>query len=220
VQKLSRSAGVILSVLLALVCARARAADDVDSLARDVDRVLSLRQVKDLQRTYAQLAQLGQWDAMAALFTNEATFIRGADTVSGRKAIAEWLMRRGGGKSGLPAGALHTEFIDEPLANLSADGRSAKVRWMSMSFLGDGKGNARIEGGIYENEYVREEQGWKIAVSHYYAQYSGSYEDGWINEGGGDLPRMSGLLDGGGEGGCDRVGRRGVGATVARPNTT
>ena len=186
-----RSAGAILSVVLGIFCAEACAADDVDALARDVDRLISLREVKDLQRSYAQHAQSGHWTEMAALFTNDATFIRGTETVSGRKAIAQWLTRRGGGGfddlSGLPAGALHTQFIDEPLANLSADGRSAKVRWMSLSFLGDGKGNARIEGGIYENEYVREALGWKIAVSHYYAQYSGPYADGWTNEGGADL---------------------------------
>ncbi|HEY8508174.1 MAG TPA: nuclear transport factor 2 family protein, partial [Steroidobacteraceae bacterium] len=56
------------------------------------------------------------------------------------------------------------------------------------SFLGDGKGNARIEGGIYQNEYVREGERWKISVAHYYPQFSGPYETGWINEGGADLP--------------------------------
>ena len=184
-----RAGGALLCVVLGLAGASASAADDVDSLARDVDRLLSLRQVKDLQRSYAHYAQYGQWSEMAALFTKDATFIRGTETVNGRTAIEGWLTRRGGGKHGLPAGALHTEFIDEPLANLSVDGRSAKVRWMSLSFLGDGQGKARIEGGIYENEYVREARGdWKISVSHYYAQYSGSYEDGWINETGGDLP--------------------------------
>lgn len=183
-----RAAGALLCLALGVACARSYAADDVDTLARDVDRLISLRQVKDLQRSYAQYAQSGQWNEMAGLFTSNATFIRGDETLNGRKAIANWLTRRGGGKRGLPSGALHAELIDEPLANLSVDGRSAKVRWMSLAFLGDGRGNARIEGGLYENEYVREAQGWKISVSHYYPQYSGSYEDGWTNEGGADLP--------------------------------
>ena len=182
-----RAGGAFLCVVLGF--AGACAADDVDTLARDVSRLTSLRQVKDLQRSYAHYAQSGQWNAMAALFAKDATFIRGTETLHGRKAIEQWLTRRGGGRHGVPAGGLHTEFIDEPLANLSVDGASAKVRWMSLAFLGDGQGKARIEGGIYENEYVRESQGdWKISVSHYYAQYSGSYEDGWINEGGADLP--------------------------------
>jgi hypothetical protein len=145
----------LLVLLMILACAYARAADDVDTLARDVDRLESLRQVKDLQRSYAHYAQFGMWDEMAGLFVRDASFIRGSGKLRGRTAIGDGLKRRGGGRRGLALGALHTELIDEPLVNLSVDGRSAKGRWMSISMIGDGKGNARIEGGIYENEYVR-----------------------------------------------------------------
>lgn len=179
---------------LAFLCTQASAADnaEIDELARDVDRLTSLREVKDLQRTYAHYAQFGLWDEMARLFSADARFIRGAETVTSPAAIADWLKRRGQGLSarprGLASGALHTEMIDEPLVNLSVDGRSAKGRWMSLTFLGDGRGDARIEGGIYQNEYVREGERWRISVSHYYPQYSGRYETGWTNEGGADLP--------------------------------
>src|SRR5688572_8125112 len=130
---------------------------------------------------------------MGSLFSSDGKVVRATETITGPKAIASWLKtRNGGGKQGLPAGAMNTRLIDEPLVNLSVDGRSAKGRWMSMAFMADGKGNASIQGGIYENEYVREGQGenqtWKISVQHYYQQYSGSYEEGWSNEGGGDLP--------------------------------
>ncbi|MEI9852233.1 MAG: nuclear transport factor 2 family protein [Sphingomonas sp.] len=182
-----------MAVLLLVVTqsgALARPAGDTDMLARDVDRLESLRAVKDLQRSYAQYSQFGLWDEMAGLFTARASFVRGAETMKGRAAIAGWLMRRGGGRRGLAPGALHTELIDEPLVNLAADGRTAKGRWMSLSLLGDGKGAARIEGGIYENDYVREGRVWKIAAVHYHPQFSGNYADGWINEGGGDLPMI------------------------------
>ncbi len=72
------------ALVLVLACAPIHAADDVDSLSRDVERLTSLRTVKDLQRSYAQLAQFGQWSAMAALFTSDATFISGAQTLKGR----------------------------------------------------------------------------------------------------------------------------------------
>ena len=174
-----RAAGALLGLALMLVPgsfpAIAATTDDVDSLARDVQRLTSLREVKDVQRQYAHLAQYGRWQEMAGLFTADARFTQGKESVTGRTAIARWLKaNHGGGRDGLPARALNTEFIDEPLANLSVDGRTAKVRWMSMAFRGDGRGKATIEGGIYENEYVREAQGWKISVSHYHAQYSGT----------------------------------------------
>jgi len=166
------------------------ATDSVDRLARDVDRLESLRAVKTLQRTYAQYAQYGRWTDMAALFAEGGRIEWGDRRIEGRAAIADWAMRRSGGATpaGLAPGALDTELIEEPLVNLSPDGKSARGRWMSLSFLGDGKGHTRIEGGIYENDYVREGGRWKIATAHYYPQYEGSYADGWTNVGGRELP--------------------------------
>jgi hypothetical protein len=182
-----RTTTAFLSLFL-VAGATANAADDIDTLARDVDRLESVRQVKDLQRSYAHYAQYGLWDEMAGLFVRNASFIRGSENMKGQAAIADWLTRRGGNRRGLPSGALNSELIDEPLVNLSTDGLTAKARWMSISFLGDGNGSARIEGGIYENEYVRDGKIWKISVARFFPQFSGKYDTGWINEGGADLP--------------------------------
>lgn len=156
----------------------------IDSLARDVERVESVREVKDLQRTYVQLLQFGQWKSAAALFADNGTFQWGDQTVTGRRAIADWLRTDAGAMDGIRRGSLHTVIADEPLINLSVDGRSAKVRWAGLRFLGDGAGATRIEGGIYENEYVLQGRDWKISLLHYYPQYAGPYETGWRNVGG------------------------------------
>jgi hypothetical protein len=185
---LARWARRILVGALLITGSAAYAADSLDALADDVNRLESLRQVKDLQRAYAHYAQAGRWNEMGALFTRDARFIRGADRIAGGAAISKWLTRQGGGRQGLAPGALHFEFIDEPLANLSVDGRSARVRWMSLTLQGDGKGATHLRGGIYENEYVRDGAGWKISVSHFHPQYSGDYSIGWVNEGNADLP--------------------------------
>ena len=163
------------SLLLCLcLSSGARSANDVDSLARDVARLGALREVKDLQRSYAQYAQAGRWQQMADLFTADARFVYGKETLEGRKAIAAWLTQRAGAR-GLAPGAVHMEMIDQPLAHLAADGRTARVRWMGLTFAGDGKGGTRIEGGLYENEYVLLGNDWKISRSHYHAQYAGTY---------------------------------------------
>ncbi len=175
------------AVWASLVGTAACAAEDVDSLARDAGRLEALRAAKDVQRSYAQLAQFGRWKDMAALFTPNARLVDGAESVDGRIAIAAWLQRRGGGHPGLAPGAFDSELIEEPLVNLSTDGNSAKGRWMSLSLLGDGKGKTRIESGIYENEYVRDGRSWKISLAHYYPQFVGDYENGWKNAGGADL---------------------------------
>ncbi len=162
--------------------------DSVDALARDVGRLESFRTVKDVQRAYAHFGQYGLWDATAALLADNATLDWGDQRVSGKAAIRDWLRARGGGQTGLPKGALNTELIDEPLVNLSADGNSAKGRWMALAFRGDGKGRAWFEGGTYENDYTRTPNGWKIAAIRYFPLFEGPYADGWSNAGGKDLP--------------------------------
>lgn len=179
---------ILLATTLLGLAPAVHAADSLDALARDVDRLESLRQVKDLQRTYVHLSQAGLWNEMGALFTRDARFIRGPLTLSGSSAIAGWLTRQGGDRQGLPAGAMRFEFIDQPLANLSVDGRTARVRWMAMLMSGNGAGGTRIEGGIYENEYRREAGTWKISVSHYYPQFEGDHANGWYNIDNADLP--------------------------------
>ena len=154
------------------------ASQDLNALARDVGRVESLRQVKDVQRRYAQYQQYGLWNDMAALFSDGAVIQWGDAEIKGRGAILDWLEGRGAEVGGLGPGALNTEFIDEPLVNLAVDGESAEARWMSLAFKGDGEGKAWIEGGLYENDYVREGGLWKIAVMRYYPQYEGGYAIG------------------------------------------
>ncbi len=87
----------------------------------------------------------------------------------------------------MKADDLSSMFIDAPVVNLAVDGESAKARWQCIIFHGHGS-SARIEGGVFVNEYAREGGVWKIAKVNYYPQYDGAYEDGWINWGGGDIP--------------------------------
>jgi hypothetical protein len=162
--------------------------DTVDELARDVDRAESLRAVKNLQRTYAQYSQFGLWREMADLFADDGAYIFDEHRVQGRAAIAEYLKaQEGGGREGLEPGAIHTEIVDHPVVNLSADGESAKGRWYGFLLLADGRGNASIRGGVFENEYVRRNGRWQIGVHRYYPQYAGPYETGWTNWQGRDL---------------------------------
>ncbi len=163
-------------------------ASELDELAQSVERTESLRAVKDLQRNYAHYAQFGLWDDMASLFTADATFTWDTRSVQGKAKIAAWLRHRGGNELGPVTSWVTTELIEEPLINLAADGSSAKGRWMGLSLLGESKYGARIEGGIYENTYVHVNGVWLFSSLHFYPQYSGTYEQGWINTDGKDLP--------------------------------
>lgn len=161
----------------------------LDELARDVDRAEAIRDVKTLQRTYAQYAQYGLWNEMGALFAHNGVLNTGTRQFTGGKAIAEYLADKyGNGHQGLPPGAVDTQLVGAPVVNLSVDGVTAKARWDVMFLRSDGHGNASIEGGIFENTYVKEDGVWKFADLHFYPLYAGPYETGWTNVDGKDLP--------------------------------
>lgn len=185
----------LLAITIAMIWSPVTMAQDkpnlsINELARDVELVESLRAAKDLQRFYSQYAQFGMWEEMADLFTEDAKLVWDEKEVSGKSAIADWLKARVGGKRGLAPGALHSELVEDPLINLSADGRSAKSRWMALAMAGDGQGGSWIEGGIYENEYALDGGVWKISKLHFYTQYEGDYEIGWTNANNAELPHV------------------------------
>lgn len=165
----------------------------LEGLAQQVERTESLRAVLTLQRTYAQYAQHGLWNQLGSLFTGNGTFvfdglIKSAQTATGSDAIAAFLRNRyGGGYEGPRADGLSTMMIEAPVVNLSADGLTAKARWEVLIFHGH-RGSARVEGGMFENDYVREGGVWKIATARYFPEFDGSYDAGWTNWGGGNLP--------------------------------
>ena len=195
-----RPFALICSVLALAFALPVHADPALDSFARDLDRTESVRAVKTLQHSYAQYAQFGLWNAVGALFApgGQLVFdgqIKPAQTAKGPAAIAAFLRARyGGGHEGQAADGLSTMMIDSPLVNLAPDGASAKARWDVLIYHGHG-GQARIEGGIFENDYVRHGGVWKIATVHYYPQYDGPYEQGWVNWGGGDLPMVPNHFD-------------------------
>jgi predicted transcriptional regulator len=188
-----RTFALIWSLMALLIAAPAQADAALDRLARDIDRTESVRAVKALQNHYAQYAQAGLWEDVGRLFAADGQFIfdgqiMPARTARGPAAIAAFLRNRyGGGREGAWADGLSATMIDNPVLNLTPDGDRATVRWAAMIFHGRGT-EARIEGGVFVNDYVRDGGTWKIARAHYYPQFDGPYEQGWTNWGGGDLP--------------------------------
>ena len=63
----------------------------------------------------------------------------------------------------------------QPVVTLAADGQSGKGRWHSMAMRGGYERSASWAGGVYENEYVRENGVWKFKDVRSVPQYSGRY---------------------------------------------
>ena len=61
----------------------------------------------------------------------------------------------------------------QPVVTLAADGQSGKGRWHIMAMLGGYGTSASWAGGVYENQYVRENGVWKFKEVRYLPQVLG-----------------------------------------------
>ena len=143
----------------------------VEAVAVAVDNVDAIRAVKRLQYAYAQCLEQGRVSDIVSLFADSGSVEIGDKVISGRPALRQHFA--------LPADRLNLRMSLSPVINLSADGTRAKGRWREVAMLGERGTSATWEGGIYENDYVREKGVWKIAAVHFYPQYAGTYEAGW-----------------------------------------
>ncbi|KAM7192724.1 hypothetical protein V8F33_008185 [Rhypophila sp. PSN 637] len=195
-----RLSSVLTATVLLVTRASAQSPVTIESLTEDLARLESVREIKNVQRTFAQLAHYGRFQQMASFFADNGILRWGAGTgtnilddsdataITGPAAIETWLRTDAGKMDGLQPGSLNTWINEQPVITLSADGKSAKGRWHCLRFMGDGKGSSRIEGGIFENQYALVGERWKISLMRYYPLYAGSYRDGWKNVGGKGLP--------------------------------
>jgi ABC-type nitrate/sulfonate/bicarbonate transport system substrate-binding protein len=152
----------------------------IDQLAVNADNVDGIRAVKRLQHIYAQYMEQGQWNDLADLFADKGVAQFDQTIVEGKDAVRLFFTNRlGRGVQGLGTGRLNLRMVLSPVVNLSADGSHAKARWHEVAMLGEYGKSANWQGGIYENEYVRENGVWKIATLHFYPNFAGSYETGW-----------------------------------------
>jgi hypothetical protein len=178
----------VFSFLLVASPWMAGAASPLNALARDVTRVESVRQIKNIQKQVSHLAQFGQWHSISQLFTPNSTFMWSNTTINGASSIEQWMRTDSGAMDGIGTGSLNTLIAESPVISLGVDGKTAKGRWNGIWFQGDGKGRTRIQGGIYENQYSLTDAGWRISLLRYHAMYKGTYEDGWKNVDGKGIP--------------------------------
>lgn len=168
------------AVPLGPVLAATPAPGGLAALTRDVDRAESVRAIKRLQRAWALYTDLGEWNAAAALFTDDAELVHADNRFKGRAAIRTYFETVvGQGHMGLPEKTLHVPFLMAPIITLAADGESAHGRWHAFSMRGSFGGEASWQGGIFRCTYERRDGRWKIAKQLFSPMLLGPYEGGW-----------------------------------------
>jgi hypothetical protein len=141
--------------------------------------------ILNLQSIYGYYVDKSQWDQAADLFAVDATLeIAGRGLFVGQDRIREYLNELG------PAqyGRLFNHMQLQPVVHVAEDGTRAKARWRSFMQVGHLGQEARWGDAVYENEYVKEGEVWKISKLHSFITFYVEYDRGW-NKGAVELPK-------------------------------
>lgn len=193
----SNVARLTLSLILGLaVCTNAFATDDaqrlaalkarVKALAEETTYVEAITKIQRLGRSFGYYTDKGYFGEAADLFTENGTFQWGVDGIyKGKAHIRELLTRHGGGSMtdgpGLPFGRLNLRMQLQPMVTVAADGKTAHARWREWGLLGEYKKSATWGDAILEDDYVKEDDVWKIAARRYYLNFEAPYQGGWAS---------------------------------------
>ena len=162
----------------------AAAADDlggrVDRLLRDIERAEDIRSVKRLKRAYSHYLELGLWNDLIELFTENAVGDYPAGVFVGRENLwPHFLDNNGRGILGVENGRLMPHISFQPVVHLSPDGKTAWGRWKVFAMLGATSGLASWNGMLYEDRYVKQDGVWKIDDLRTHSEWGGNYVGGW-----------------------------------------
>jgi hypothetical protein len=193
----SKAAPLVVSLLMGLALATTAVAKDdaarlaalksrVTSIAAETTYVESITQIQRLGRAFGYYTDKGYFGEAADLFTDDGAFQWGVDGIyKGRARIKELLTRHGGGSMndgpGLPFGRLNLRMQLQPVVTVAADGNSAHARWREWGLLGEYKKSATWGDAIIEDDYVKQNQVWKIATRRYFLNFEAPYQGGWAS---------------------------------------
>ncbi len=157
-------------------------AEDLEATLNDLDRRLTrledFDQLERLNAVYGYYLARNQWDDFAGIFSKEGTIeiaMRGVyvGPASVRRNLDLY------GEAGVQHGLLHNHMQYQPVITLAEDGLSAKMRSRALSIMGQFEQYSMWMGGVYENDYIKEDGIWKILHDQVFNTYFVPYAMGW-----------------------------------------
>ena len=153
---------------------RRRAAD----LAHRATLLRDETEVENLQRVYGYYLDRAMWDQVADLFADQGTIeVAQQGVYVGKQRVREFLGTLG--RHGLVDGWLNDHIQLQPVVDIAADGKTARVRSREFAMTGKFGGQGFWSEGIYENKYVKQNGVWKIQSLHFYPTFITDYDKGW-----------------------------------------
>ena len=161
----------------------------IEKLEHELAIQQDIHQIRRLQYTYGYFIDKSQYNEVVELFAEdgEVWFLGGI--YRGKAGVRRLYIERfqtnfTQGHNGPRYGWLLDHPQLQMVIDVAADRRSGKARGRSLMQAGlhhtaQGAPRAWWEGGIYENDYARENGVWKIKALRYYPFWHGSFAEGW-----------------------------------------
>ena len=170
--------------------------DRLVALEHRVGMLEDINAIRRLHWAYGYYIDFNRPDEVADLFAEDGAVVFLSGEYVGKKGVkrlyGDWIAGRfTGGRPGPVDGLLLDHFQMQDIITVAPDRQSAKGRFHGILLGGwhddfqDTKEEMMpqqfLEGGIYENDYVREGGVWKIKRLDYMMQWQGNYEEGWAH---------------------------------------
>jgi hypothetical protein len=149
-----------------------------DALEHRIGRLEDFAQLENLQMRYGYYLATLEWDRLANLFAPDGAIeiaLRGAYV--GRDSVRRSLNLYG--EPGVHEGNLHNHMQYQPVIHVAEDGMTAQVRARALSMMGTFGKSGMWMGGIYENQFVKQDGVWKFKHDQVFNTYFAQYEVGW-----------------------------------------
>jgi hypothetical protein len=140
-----------------------------------------IEEIKNLQKIYGYYLEHWQWEQVVDLFSDSpdtSVEINDTGVFVGKKSIRNFFWSRP-----VPKEFLHVLMQVNDVVHVDENGQKAKGRWYGFgphAIPTDEKVQAAFSCGIYENEYVKENDRWKFKKVLWSRLFYTSYEDGWV----------------------------------------
>jgi len=163
--------------------------EKVKELEAKLQLQTDIEQIKKLQREYGYQLYGYYFDSrmkdeVINLFSDNAESLEVSDhgVFLGKEGIRRFFQGEGEPR---PEGKLALILQLQGVVDVNPDGKTAKGRWtgiMIMNITQKGKHQPCLGLGTYENEYIKEDGGWKFKKLHWNIIFRSTLKNGWVKE--------------------------------------
>jgi hypothetical protein len=166
-----------------VVAAGGRTIEAVAEALATVERRLGLledvAQLERMNSIYGYYLAHLQWDDLTGIFSPTGTIEIAMRGVYVGAASVRRNLNLYGQATDDQFGLQHNHMQFQPVITVAPDGQSAKLRSRALSIMGNWERSSQWMGGVYENDYVKENGVWKIERDQVFNTYFVPYTVGW-----------------------------------------